>query len=60
LIAVCVNPLTLNCSTITLTTTTSGRNAIVQNGYLPYQSTLNGLSSYTTGPVCISDCTITN
>ena len=60
LIVAYVDSLTLNCSSITLTTTTSGRNAVIKNNYLPWPSTLFGMGDYTSGKVFNSDCDSTS
>jgi len=51
-----VDSLTLNCSSITLTTTTSGRNAVIKTAYLPWASTIIGIDDYTSGTVLNSAC----
>jgi hypothetical protein len=56
LIAAYVDTLILNCSSITLTTTTSGRNAIIETAYLPWASTIFGIGDYTSGNVFNSAC----
>ena len=56
LIVAYVDNLTLNCSSITLTTATSGRNAVIKTSYLPWASTISGIDDYTSGKVCTSDC----
>ena len=56
LIVAYVDGLTLNCSSITMTTATSGRNAVIKTAYLPWASTITGIDNYTSGNVCNSDC----
>ena len=56
LIVAYVDGFTLNCSSITMTTTTSGRTAIIQTAYLPWASILFGMDDYTSGKVLTSAC----
>jgi len=56
LIVAYVDGLKLNCSSIVLTTTSSGRNAVIENAYLPWASNITGLGDYTSGKVFNSGC----